>query len=50
MLITILSIIVNIVYVVVLNLELYTDRAMMPTGEVFFFYSESATASFRKFS
>ena len=84
MLITILSIIVNIVYVVVLNLELYTDRAMMPTGEVrewrrspaarlnisdqsflfylqivfaavsiitsVLFYSESATASFRKFS
>ena len=30
----ILSIIVNIVYFVVLNIEIYTDRAMMPTGEV----------------
>ena len=31
---TILSIIANIVYLAVLNRELYTDRAMMPTGEV----------------
>ncbi len=31
---TILSIIVNTVYCVVLNLNIYTDRAMMPTGEV----------------
>ena len=34
MLITILSIIVNIAYFVVLNLNIYTDRAMMPTGEI----------------
>ena len=34
MLITILSIIVNILFFVVLNLNIYTDRAMMPTGEV----------------
>ena len=34
MLMPILSIIVNIAYFVVLNLELYTDRAMMPTGDV----------------
>ncbi len=34
MLMPILSIIVNIVYFVVLNIEIYTDRAMMPTGEV----------------
>lgn len=30
----ILSILLNIVYFVVLNLELYTDRSMMPTGDV----------------
>ena len=30
---SILSIIVNIVYFVVLNLNIYTDRTMMPTGE-----------------
>ena len=34
MLMTILSIIVNITYVVVLNMNIYTDRAMMPTGDV----------------
>ncbi len=34
MLITILSIIVNIAYFVVLNINIYTDRAMMPTGEI----------------
>ena len=34
MLITILSIIVNIAYFVVLNMNLYTDRSMMPNGEV----------------
>ncbi len=34
MLMTILSIIVNIVYFVVLNMNIYTDRAMMPDGEV----------------
>ena len=34
MLMTILSIIANIAYFVVLNLNIYTDRAMMPTGEV----------------
>ena len=34
MLMTILSIIVNITYFVVLNMNIYTDRAMMPTGDV----------------
>ncbi len=34
MLMTILSLIVNTVYCVVLNLNIYTDRAMMPTGEI----------------
>ena len=34
MLLAILSIIVNIAYFVVLNMNIYTDRAMMPTGEV----------------
>ena len=34
MLMTILSIIVNITFFVVLNMNIYTDRAMMPTGEV----------------
>lgn len=34
MLITILSIIVNIACFVVLNMNIYTDRAMMPTGGV----------------
>ena len=34
MLMTILSIIVNIAYCVVLNINIYTDRAMMPTGEI----------------
>ena len=34
MLMTILSIIVNIVYFVVLNMNIYTDRAMMPDGKV----------------
>ena len=34
MLLAIISIVVNIAYFVVLNIELYTDRAIMPTGEV----------------
>ncbi len=34
MLMTILSIIVNVTYFVVLNMNIYTDRAMMPTGDV----------------
>ena len=34
MLMTILSIIVNILYFVILNLNIHTDRAMMPNGEV----------------
>ncbi len=34
MLMTILSILANISYFVVLNMNLYTDRAIMPTGEV----------------
>ncbi len=34
MLMTILSVIISIVYFVVLNMNIYTDRAMMPTGEV----------------
>ena len=34
MLTTILSIIVNIAYFVILNMHIYTDRAMMPSGEV----------------
>ena len=34
MMMTILSIIINITYFVVLNTNIYTDRAMMPTGEV----------------
>ena len=34
MLMTILTIIVNILYFVILNLNIYTDRAMMPNGEV----------------
>ncbi len=34
MLLTILSIIANIAYFIVLNINIYTDRAMMPTGEV----------------
>ena len=34
MLVSILSIIVNIAYFVVLNMNIYTDRATMPTGEV----------------
>ena len=34
MLMTILSIIVNIAYFVVLNMNIYTDRATMPTGEI----------------
>ncbi|MEE3495793.1 MAG: hypothetical protein VZR06_11570 [Butyrivibrio sp.] len=34
MLMAILSIIANITYFVVLNLNIYTDRAMMPNGEV----------------
>ena len=34
MLMTILSIIANIAYFIVLNINIYTDRAMMPTGEV----------------
>lgn len=34
MLMTVLSVIANIVYLVVLNTELYTDRVKMPTGDV----------------
>ena len=34
MLMTILSIIINIAYFIVLNMDIYTDRAMMPTGEI----------------
>lgn len=34
MLMNILSIIANIVFFVVLNMNIYTDRAMMPNGEV----------------
>lgn len=34
MLMTIITIIVNIAYFVVLNMNIYTDRAMLPTGEV----------------
>ena len=34
MLMSILSIIVNIAYFVILNLNIYTERTMMPTGEV----------------
>jgi len=34
MLMTILSIMVNIMYFAVLNLNIYTDRAIMPNGEV----------------
>jgi len=34
MLMSILSIIVNIVYFVILNMNIYTDRAMMPNGSV----------------
>ena len=34
MLLAIISIVVNIAYFVVLNIELYTDYAIMPTGEV----------------
>ena len=34
MLMTILSIIANIAYFIVLNLNIYTDRAMMPNGEL----------------
>ena len=34
MLMTILSIIVNISFFIVLNLNIYTDRAIMPTGEI----------------
>ena len=34
MLVTILSIIANIVYFVVLNMNIYTDRTIMPDGRV----------------
>ena len=34
MLMAILSIIVNIAYFVVLNMNIYTDRAMLPNGKV----------------
>lgn len=34
MLMTVLSIIANITFFVVLNMNIYTDRAIMPTGEV----------------
>ena len=33
MLLSILSILLNIAYVVVLNISFYTDRASMPTGQ-----------------
>lgn len=32
MLLTILSMIVNVAYLVILNIAFYTDRAVMPTG------------------
>ena len=34
MLMSILSIIVNIAYLVILNIAFYTDRVKMPTGEI----------------
>ncbi len=34
MLMTVLSIIANITFFVVLNMNIYTDRAIMPTGEI----------------
>jgi len=34
MLMNILSIILNVVFFIVLNTQIYTDRAKMPTGEV----------------
>ena len=34
MLLTILSMIVNVAYLVILNIAFYTDRAVMPTGGV----------------
>ncbi|MBR3353966.1 MAG: hypothetical protein IKG47_01205 [Oscillospiraceae bacterium] len=34
MLMTVLSIIANITFFVVLNMNIYTDRATMPTGEI----------------
>ena len=34
MLVTILSIIANIAYCAVLNMNIYTDKAMMPNGEI----------------
>jgi len=34
MLMSIVSIIVNVVYLIVLNTAFYTDRATMPTGDV----------------
>lgn len=33
MILRILTVIVNAVYVIVLNLDIYTDRAMMPNGQ-----------------
>lgn len=43
MLMTILSIIMNIAYFVVLNMSIYTDRAMMPSGEVREWYRSPIT-------
>ena len=34
MLLSICSIIVNVVFFIVLNVDMYTDRAMMPNGQV----------------
>lgn len=34
MLMTVLSIIANITFFVILNMNIYTDRAIMPTGEI----------------
>ena len=43
MLMSILSIIANIAYFVVLNMNLYTDRAMMPNGEMREWYRSPLT-------
>lgn len=34
MILSILSIVINVVFAVVLNLKIYTDRTLMPNGEV----------------
>ena len=34
MLMTVLSIIANITFFVILNMNIYTDRAILPTGEI----------------